>query len=314
MFKLSMRKRETSTDAPADAPAQSDALRIFTAERARAVRLSLPAGRVVVTVDPTAHTAKVLLRPADLTDQEAIDAIAAAEGSERRATVVSTEQILHVEVPTTRSGITFGPNGSVSVVGSGSVVAVGPGSIAVGGNMVGNMITVNGQVVTGGGAVIVGSKGVEALIVLPADGQAFISTQSASVDLTGALDRAEVTTVSGDVEADRVGHLKVTTTSGEVTVKQAGNLRVKTVSGGVVADRVEDGATVSTTSGEITIDEYTGRGLLAHSISGRISVKVHPGASGHLNAHTISGAIRVKDGAGRVSTTLTSTSGKVTES
>lgn len=274
--------------------------RVFESDAASSLRLTMPVGRIDVRVDPAATAVSVLLdTPA--TDGPAADAVQGAEWREQRATVFSKEKIAVLEVPAPNSGVVFGPGGSVSisgrgniVIGSGNAVAVGDRSVACSGVMAYNAITNGSSVTITNGSVFTGSDTVTARVVMPPDGVLWVSTESGDVEVHGGAGRVEIATVSGNI-----------------TVEQAAQLKAKTVSGGVYADRVTDTANIRTTSGEIVLDSYTGRGLLAASTAGLISVKVEEGATGYLTANTVAGNIRIRGAVGRVRTDLRSIAGKV---
>jgi hypothetical protein len=118
-----------------------------------------------------------------------------------------------------------------------------------------------------------------------------VSTVSGDVSLTDVA-RGRVSSVSGDIQVERVGGtLKVTTTSGDVNVRGAGDsLTVTSVSGEIQVDGARRGLAARTTSGDV---EVRGSGRFAvETASGDATVSVEAPFGGAQVA-TVSGDIRL---------------------
>lgn len=257
--------------------------------RATSVNLSMVDGRVSVSVSPQARVAQVTLRT-DAESGPCADAIRDTEFGERLAIPYSEDHVLHVAVPEVG-----GSSASVSYRGNNvSVRASGRGSIAAAGSIVfastGSVTIVNGRVVTAAGA----QDTVTADVVLPPDGQIFVKTVSADVELSGTIPAVYANTVSGDITAHQVGLLGASSTSGDIGVGRATGV-----------------TNIRTTSGDITLDSYTGGSALIGTVSGAILVTCEDGAKGPIGANSVSGRIRIRGAAGRVDPTASSVSGKV---
>jgi DUF4097 and DUF4098 domain-containing protein YvlB len=114
---------------------------------------------------------------------------------------------------------------------------------------------------------------------------------SADVRCTGELAAANIRTVSGDIEAERVsGPAQAHTASGDVRFGAAGAASVEATSGDVSIGRVGD-ATVRTASGDVGIDTAAGRQVEVKSSSGDIAVGVTPGIGVYLDLSSVSGTV-----------------------
>jgi len=138
-----------------------------------------------------------------------------------------------------------------------------------------------------------------------------LSAKTKSADLTahGVLGGLHVQTASGDVEADRVtGGVNVKSASGDVSVREAGDgVNVQTASGDVEFEIARGPVNVNSASGDVTIgeayenvnvntvsgDQEHGavmRGtVVAHTVSGDVSIAVRRGSKVFLDCNTVSG-------------------------
>src|SRR5690606_1526144 len=137
-------------------------------------------------------------------------------------------------------------------------------------------------------------SGVQAGSVRTHGALASLEHTSTSADLEAeAADRLQATTVSGDVEADRVfGMAAVQTTSGDVDITEArGPLQVRTVSGDITAT-AHAAVQAKATSGDIRITAAASVHVSARAVSGDVRVSAAPGACPVVEADSTSGRVR----------------------
>ncbi|WP_146134835.1 DUF4097 family beta strand repeat-containing protein [Actinopolyspora mortivallis] len=136
-------------------------------------------------------------------------------------------------------------------------------------------VVVNGRVVSGGGATVARGRGeVVATARLPRDSSLASETISAWVTARGPLERAEITTVSGDVDVHQAQRVELISTSGDALLVEADDVVATTVSGDLRIDHTRT-AWVTSGSGNVW--------LLAHA----------PHQPATVWARTVSGDIRV---------------------
>lgn len=227
--------------------------------------LSLPVGSVRVQVVDSLVTARIVLR----TD----DGAGPAADAVRRARSTQNGQALSVEVPEMPGNVMTQSRRGNRIVQN-----------------IGNMTIVNGRVVTGGARVV---SLIEATVILPPGSSLAVVSQSADASVFGQVDRMEFRSVSGDLNADGVRELKASTTSGDI--------RVGRVTGQVTAQSV---------SGDILVALYDGHGATLSTTSGDITAQATSGATGQFGASSISGDVRLS-GARHLSVSARTVSGRV---
>lgn len=218
------------------------------------VDLALAAGIIRVHVDNNTH-AQITICTTDA-DGPSADAVNNTHIHEQNGRIIA-------HVPGTRG---------VGVINSGGGIFVAGDSMSVIQTGYGNAVYVNGVLVQGGGAVVVGGAPIVLDAYLPVGSSLIASTTSADVETSGALDRARVETVSGDI---RIG-----------AVASPG---LRTTSGGIEIDALSGDADVQTVSGDIRINATVPCYVRASSVSGDVRTS---GARIDLDARSVSGRIR----------------------
>ncbi|MFE0130836.1 DUF4097 family beta strand repeat-containing protein [Streptomyces sp. NPDC059037] len=237
--------------------------------------LSLPVGHVHVNVSEALTTARVVLHTDDSTGPAA-DAV-------NRARSEQNGQALGIEVPEMPGNVMV-----TSVRGNRVTQSMG----TVRGSVTG-MTIVNGRIVTGSSSGMPTVSPIEATVHLPVGSSFGLSTTSADTVVWGDVDRMEIRSVSGDLDACNVRDLTVNSTSGDVRV-----------------NRVTEQITARSVSGDIEVALYDGRQAELSATSGDIRVQATAAASGHLSAHSVSGDVRLS-GARHLSVSADSVSGRV---
>lgn len=240
--------------------------------------VSLTAGEIRVVVDPNCAQATVTVKTAD-------DNGPSADAVNRTRITDGTPGVLVVSVPRTSGadGVTVVGNGSVqmnSFGGRGRTVVSNVGSgVFIGGDNYGVVSTdsgvtiVNGQVISGGGTVIVGSSPITVDAIVPPGSSLIGETTSADVVVEGDARKVDVRTVSGDVDIEGVVSAQAQTTSGDIRVERlAGAGSLRTVSGDVSVTAVAGASrlSASTVSGDITTRGARIQVVDARSVSGRV--------------------------------------------
>ncbi|MFF7802067.1 DUF4097 family beta strand repeat-containing protein [Streptomyces olivaceus] len=237
--------------------------------------LSLPIGRVQVNVSESHPNARVVLRTDDHAGPAA-DAVTRARSQQNG-------QALGIEVPEMPGNVMV-----QSVRGNRVTQTVG----TVHGSVTG-MTIINGRIVTGSSRGMQTVSPTEATVFLPAGSSLGLVTTSADTVVWGDIDRIEIRSVSGDLDACDVRDLTVNSTSGDVRV-----------------NRVTEQITARSVSGDIAVDLYDGRQAQLNTTSGDIRVHATDAASGHLSAHSVSGDVRLS-GVRHLSVSADSVSGRV---
>ncbi|MEV0570217.1 hypothetical protein [Dactylosporangium sp. NPDC050588] len=229
--------------------------RTYTARECGAITLDvrINVGSVRVIVEDREHAEVTLTSP---------DGNEPGAHAVERTTIDDHGDHLAVRVPNlepTTARQHFG--GVTQVVGHNVGIVVG----VVYGDVVSNGGTVVGGAVTGGVGPLV-----DIVARLPLGSSLLAETVSASVDVSGALLRAVVETVSGAVHVDTVSAPDLSTVSGRITINRLiGDGFAKTISGGIaVAATDRCNLRAESVSGSIRV---TGPiALSAHTVSGRV--------------------------------------------
>lgn len=256
-------------------------------------------GQVTVTVNPNLKTAQVKVHTAD-TEGPLAEAVSNTTITESAA---GHETHVNINVPKGslggNSGSTvvqvggnrFSFNGGVVNTGTMTGVTISNGDVWVGGRQVvsgGRVVAEQGAVVSGGGH---GTITVE--VQLPADSSVDLQTTSADLSITGGVNHLRFHTVSGDINAQGVRKLSGNSTSGDVVVRH-----------------VNESVSVSSVSGDIEIDAYSGNSFSANTVSGDLDLTATPHATGSVNVSSVSGDVTTR-GAGHLAVRPSTVSGRV---
>ncbi|MFI6658103.1 DUF4097 family beta strand repeat-containing protein [Streptomyces sp. NPDC050523] len=255
-------------------------------------------GQVTVTVNPNLKTAQVKVHTAD-TEGPLADAVSNTDITEYGA---GHETHVNINVPKINGG-NFGStvvqvggnrfsfNGGVVNTGTMTGVTISNGDVWMGGRQVvanGRVVAEQGAVVSGGGH---GTITVE--VQLPADSSVDLQTTSADLNITGGVNHLRFHTVSGDINAQGVRKLSGNSTSGDVIVRH-----------------VNESVAVSSVSGDIEIEAYSGNSFSANSVSGDLELTATPHATGSVNVSSVSGDVTTR-GAGHLAVRPSTVSGRV---
>jgi DUF4097 and DUF4098 domain-containing protein YvlB len=155
-----------------------------------------------------------------------------------------------------------------------------------------------------------GRQGITCRIRCPrSSALAVVRSKSADVVVRGTIGGLNVSTASGDVEADRIeGALNVKSASGDTRVHEVlGSTSVQTASGDIDLEIVRGPANVTSVSGDVKIgeayddvsantvsgDQEHGAVMIgkvaAHSVSGDVTIGVRRGSKVYLDCNTVSG-------------------------
>ncbi|MGN9821905.1 DUF4097 family beta strand repeat-containing protein [Streptomyces sp. SD11] len=250
-----------------------------------AVRADL--GEVLVTIDPAATTARVVISTAD-TEGPAADAV-------RRSRITQDGNRLSITVPEVeRSTVVMGNmsfHGGVNVVQN--VTSVGRGQTMTG------VTIVNGRVVSGGisgGGTVVSA--IEIRVTLPAGSGVQMMTKNADLTVTGPLAALAFDGYNGNVRAGLVGRLKAKSYNGDIEV-----------------DGVQEFADVETYNGDVEVGSYGGGAARLVTYNGDVRLSASPAAAGELVAQTYNGDVRLRGTSGRPELTVKAktTNGRVSK-
>jgi DUF4097 and DUF4098 domain-containing protein YvlB len=130
-------------------------------------------------------------------------------------------------------------------------------------------------------------------VTLPPGATCEADTASADVVCTGELAALTVQTASGDVSAGPVtGLVDITSTSGDVRLEEPGSARVKTVSGDISIDPAGGDVDGQAVSGDVQISGVGAGRVAVKTTSGDITVAVVKGTGVQLDLSTLSGEAR----------------------
>lgn len=151
-------------------------------------------------------------------------------------------------------------------------------------------------------------------IAVPDGTSLSVRTASANVRATAPLDRATLSTASGDIDLVDAVNANLKSASGDIAVDRiaadltaraaSGNVRVghiggraslTSVSGDLQIDRVDGDAVVSTASGDVRVKTFSGSDFESATVSGDLELGLPPGRTVRLSARTLSGSVRLPD-------------------
>jgi len=182
---------------------------------------------------------------------------------------------IEVDVPDNGGGgVTIQSGGGVTMVNSGS-------GMFIAGNVVGGSIIssgrdtfINGQRVTGGGAVHIGGSGISVEARVPRGSSVRANTTAADITVTGEARAVNAGTMSGDVYVSQVQVADVRTMSGDVEIAAlSAEARIKTMSGDIEVTADPASAALVQVRASSMSGDITARGrvdLDGRSMSGRV--------------------------------------------
>jgi hypothetical protein len=156
---------------------------------------------------------------------------------------------------------------------------------------------------------IFGRSGIECRIRCPHDSGVSVRTKSADISTRGTIGGLNVATASGDLDIDRVsGGVNVKSASSDFSAREvAGGVNIQTASGDIDLSVARGPINVTSVSGDISIGEaydnvnansVSGdqdhgavmQGIVvAHSVSGDVTIAVRRGSKAFLDCTTVSG-------------------------
>jgi hypothetical protein len=141
------------------------------------------------------------------------------------------------------------------------------------------------------------TAGILCTVDLPAGSSLTVTTASADVTVTGAVEDCTVTTASGDLSLPEAGgFLRFTTASGDLRLERArAGLKVKGASGDVRAAEVSGPVDVALASGDVALGAI-GASARINTASG--SIRVDRASEGELNVRSVSGDVTIGVAAG----------------
>ncbi|WP_069874496.1 hypothetical protein [Streptomyces malaysiensis] len=226
--------------------------------------VTCPMGSVRVTVDPTATTARAVVRTDDTTGPAA-DAV-------RNSRITQDGNRLTITVPELQ-GAGGGITQTVTTRGGRTTVTQTIGNVY--GSVTG-MTIVNGRVITGGGTATV-SSGVEVLITLPAGSGVQMRSHNADLTVTGVLAALDLDTHNGSLIAGVVGRVQVRGHNGENDIES-----------------VTGWADIETHNGSTYIGSYGGGAARLITHNGNVDLAASPAATGRIEARAHNGNIRLR--------------------
>jgi DUF4097 and DUF4098 domain-containing protein YvlB len=167
-------------------------------------------------------------------------------------------------------------------------------------------------------------------IVCPEHSSVTVSTASGRVSVRGIFASVHVVAASGRVEIDHAAEIevrtssarveigecqrlcRVTTTSGRISVGVSGDVELSSTSGRVTVGEA-DRAKVRTVTGRIELGASQAADVHAHTVSGRVEVRLAGQAPARMQLKSWTGRIerRVPDGDGGANVEVNTTSGSI---
>ena len=152
-------------------------------------------------------------------------------------------------------------------------------------------------------------QGITCRIRCPQSSSLAVRSKSADVVARGTLGGLNISTASGDIEANRVdGSANIKSASGDTRVREvAGGVNIQTASGDIELEIVRGPVNAHSASGDITIGEAYDNvtvntvsgdqehgavmqgNVSAHSVSGDVTIGVRRGSKVYLDCNTVSG-------------------------
>jgi DUF4097 and DUF4098 domain-containing protein YvlB len=181
------------------------------------------------------------------------------------------------------------------------------------------------------GSVDVSSpRGSKINIICPENSALTVSTASGTVSVSGVMGKVHVVTASGRVDIEHAADLevrtasarvdvvhchhtcRVTTQSGRIDVGTSPEVELSTASARISVGEV-DRATLRTVSGRIEVGASAAATVNAHTISGKVEVRVAGQAPARMQLSSQSGRIErhLPDGDGGAHIEVTTTSGAI---
>lgn len=209
--------------------------------RPTALDVSLPAGEIVITVQPGLEYGSVVLEPIRPDDEEADWMIEHAE-------ITTVGGKLVVKVPEKS-----GASGNVVIQSRGGGISISRGSVVFGSG-----VTMVNGVVTSGNAIQIGTSGVRARIAVPDGVNAKVRGISTDVRVLGMLADLNVSTTNGDVESSQHQEdVEIDTTNGTVSLESVGAAEITSTNGGIRVQLVTRKGRLRTTNGSIEATTQT---------------------------------------------------------
>ncbi|MEH0424751.1 hypothetical protein [Streptomyces sp. B21-083] len=223
-------------------------------------------GEVLVTIDPAATAARVVISTED-TKGPAADAV-------RRSRITQDGNRLSITVPEVEGSTVV--MGNMSFHGGGVNFVQNVTSVGRGQTMTGVTI-VNGRVVSGGisgGGTVVSA--IEVRVTLPAGSGVQMNGRNANLTVSGPLAALDYSGHNGNVRTGVVGRIKVRTHNGDTDV-----------------EAVTEWADVEGHNGDTEIGSYGGGAARLITHNGNVRLAASPAASGRIEARSYNGNIRL---------------------
>jgi hypothetical protein len=156
---------------------------------------------------------------------------------------------------------------------------------------------------------IFGRSGIECRVRCPHDSGVSVRTKSADISTRGTIGGLNVATASGDLDIDRVsggvnvksassdfsarevgGGVNIQTASGDIDLSVArGPINVTSVSGDISISEAYDNVNANSVSGDQDHGAVMQGVVVAHSVSGDVTIAVRRGSKAFLDCTTVSG-------------------------
>jgi hypothetical protein len=210
-----------------------------------ALDVKVPIGEIVVTVQEGLKYGSVVLEPIQHDDEDAAWMI-------ENAKIVTAGSKLVVDIPAKSYE-------GVVVHGGRSSVVIGRGNIVIGNN-----IRMQGNYVSGGGAIHIGSSGVRAKIAIPSGVSAKLRGEDTDVRVVGMLAALDVRTTNGNIgSGQHQEEVEVESTNGSIYLESVGRAEVHSTNGSITVQRVLGKTKLRATNGSIDAvtqtDKFTAR-------------------------------------------------------